>query len=600
MDDFKPIFIAPGLEQRILVGLLSITGIIILVGWIAINENTRMEEFTERSEARSVEQGARLYEANCATCHGQDGLGLNGVGPALNTPHLFGYDYFADIDNQIAVVNARLNDAGTQEEIDDYTAQLGVLEAEREALGETILYDFTVEVDELDAEIEALDADIVASVEGLDNASRIDFTVQQRQVELGLPDLESEKVGILAQYEEEEPAEEAAAEESEDMSEEDGDAEAMDEEASEDVAEEEDAAEEGEEELSPEEAIAQEYLAEYPEMANADAERLAEIDLELEAIAAELAPLEALADARQALIQERNLYQAVNDAHLEVVALREEIALAEGQLVDDEDNEELVAEVAEKQTMLDEAETTRESARMDLVTNLLIVDMAAQGYDPASEDLADFNRTSQVAWAGSTSDFIHGTLTGGRPTSSSYWPQPMAAWSQVSGGPLRVDQIVNLVDYIMNWDRDFTIQDLRNVNQFARVPSQGGEVAGGGEDVIGTDDLGEITGELVNFTGDAENGQSLFASYGCVGCHGAQDGTGPALTGLYARVEGNEGGRLDGVDGDPTAYLVQSISAPNAFVVDGYNAGLMPQNFTTDQMSYQDLADIVAYMEQQN
>jgi hypothetical protein len=48
-NEFKPFDIGgKRMENRILIGLAAITATIILVGWIAINENARMEEFTEQ------------------------------------------------------------------------------------------------------------------------------------------------------------------------------------------------------------------------------------------------------------------------------------------------------------------------------------------------------------------------------------------------------------------------------------------------------------------------------------------------------------------------------------------------------------------------
>lgn len=94
------------IESRILVGIVMFVGIMILIGWVAINENPRMASFTLQFEARAVERGGGLYAANCATCHGTDGLGILGRAPALNSPQLFSHDFFADIKNRRAVLNA--------------------------------------------------------------------------------------------------------------------------------------------------------------------------------------------------------------------------------------------------------------------------------------------------------------------------------------------------------------------------------------------------------------------------------------------------------------------------------------------------------------
>jgi hypothetical protein len=46
--------------------------------------------------------------------------------------------------------------------------------------------------------------------------------------------------------------------------------------------------------------------------------------------------------------------------------------------------------------------------------------------------------------------------------------------------------------------------------------------------------------------------------------------------------------------------LIQSIANPSAFVVPGFTDGIMPQNFTTERIPYQDLVNILAYLETQD
>ena len=77
------------LEQRTLLGTLTLFAIILVLGWTAINEPQRMETFTLQYEGRSIERGAVIFNNNCRSCHGADGRGLEGVAPALNTPDLF-------------------------------------------------------------------------------------------------------------------------------------------------------------------------------------------------------------------------------------------------------------------------------------------------------------------------------------------------------------------------------------------------------------------------------------------------------------------------------------------------------------------------------
>lgn len=146
------------MENRILVGASMFVGILILVGWIAINENPRMASFERQYEARAIERGGELFAQNCATCHGTDARG--GVkAPALNSPHLFGYDYFAEIDrsakaldDEETALNTELADlqdeflaeGTTEERLEEIDARiveindrlLNGIPADREPLGE--------------------------------------------------------------------------------------------------------------------------------------------------------------------------------------------------------------------------------------------------------------------------------------------------------------------------------------------------------------------------------------------------------------------------------------------------------------------------------
>ncbi len=354
------------IEDRILLGIISFVSIMVIVGWIAINENARMAAFTQQFEGRAIERGAGLFNQNCSTCHGLDGRGLAGVAPALNSPHLFGYDF-------------------------------------REVVR---------------AEIETIEKRIVGEAE---DGSPI--------------------------FEESVTAEEATT-------------------------------------LTA---------------------RLAELQAQDQAILAQLAPA------------------------------------------------------------------------------------VEKGYDPEKP-----TRLGQVGWSGTLNSYVYTTLVHGRPTSSSYWPQAMAAWSQTAGGPLRDDQLEQLTAYILNWNRDWTIDDLLAVNQFAKVPADPALVsANPGEPTVGTE-VETILAELANYTGDPMNGQALYTTYACAGCHMIGEGgaaPSPEVTWLAAQA-GTDG--RPSVD-NPLGYIVESIVLPNNYIVSGYVANVMPQNFG-ERLTYQDMADITAYV----
>jgi mono/diheme cytochrome c family protein len=70
-------------EQRALLGTLFFFITIIIVGWIAIQEPTRLGTFLDQYEGRAISRGAVLFRENCVECHGVDGRGIPGKGPGL-------------------------------------------------------------------------------------------------------------------------------------------------------------------------------------------------------------------------------------------------------------------------------------------------------------------------------------------------------------------------------------------------------------------------------------------------------------------------------------------------------------------------------------
>lgn len=90
--------------------------------------------------------------------------------------------------------------------------------------------------------------------------------------------------------------------------------------------------------------------------------------------------------------------------------------------------------------------------------------------------------------------------------------------------------------------------------------------------------------------GDATNGEALFNSEGCFACHALQpgeQGVGPSLAGVARRAAGH--------DDSAEAYLIESIVTPGAFVVDGYQDGLMPKGYGS-RLTPQQLADLIAFL----
>jgi mono/diheme cytochrome c family protein len=74
---------------KIIWGIVSVVVSIVVVVAYGIMEESRMLAQTGNWEGRSIEKGAEIFANNCYTCHGVDGRGAPGVGPALNSRHFF-------------------------------------------------------------------------------------------------------------------------------------------------------------------------------------------------------------------------------------------------------------------------------------------------------------------------------------------------------------------------------------------------------------------------------------------------------------------------------------------------------------------------------
>jgi mono/diheme cytochrome c family protein len=182
------------------------------------------------------------------------------------------------------------------------------------------------------------------------------------------------------------------------------------------------------------------------------------------------------------------------------------------------------------------------------------------------------NRLDEVGWEGTLEDYIVSTISTGRPVSTR--PElyvgggkpAMPAWSQQFGGPLREDQIQDLSTFIQNWEAT-ALGDV----ELAELP---------------TPSVEEVAGPIAR-------GEGLFAASGCAGCHtieGVSSGeVGPNLT----QIADVAATRKDGVSAED--YIRESIVTPNAFVVEGYESNIMPQNYG-QQLSSRELDDLIDYL----
>lgn len=227
---------------------------------------------------------------------------------------------------------------------------------------------------------------------------------------------------------------------------------------------------------------------------------------------------------------------------------------------------------------------------------------------PALHNPRLFNgeRLRELTWPGGVRDYIENAIAGGRPNSGAYWNgNIMPTWSEEFGGPLRVDQINNLVDFIMNWEA--TALDEENppeVTQDFVLPGEsvGGAVAPPEQPVCAEAEcpgLDVTTLQLV--AGDRASGEALYTALGCAGCH-TGGAVGPPTAGTAARVADLFASEERFAAYTAPQYLAESILQPNAYIAinqdtnTAYPSLVMPPNFGT-RLDLQQLSDLVAYLE---
>ena len=205
---------------------------------------------------------------------------------------------------------------------------------------------------------------------------------------------------------------------------------------------------------------------------------------------------------------------------------------------------------------------------------------------PALNTPSLFNgeRLAAAGYGGTLEDYVKGVVSSGRPVPSAGtdYPQRMPTWSQEFGGPLRPDQIEAVVAFILNWEE--------------RALAAGQPTPVSGEPMMGTDIQVQLP------PGDAERGRALAeGALGCAACH-TQTPVGPAWAAsgdqpALAERAGARIGQADYAGEAATAeqYLLESVMQPNAYLVPGFQAGVMPSNFG-ERITLQQMADLMAYM----
>ena len=185
----------------------------------------------------------------------------------------------------------------------------------------------------------------------------------------------------------------------------------------------------------------------------------------------------------------------------------------------------------------------------------------------------------------------------------------MPTWSNSVGGPLRDDQIIHLVNFVVNWEQDSLTQTAeedpwqcyRNAPTKVREGDESPEALQ--IKICGPDGTSALPGEPLPVAEEVVPSEgprdpaTLFVSMGCAGCHNMEmDQTandigqpGPYMRNLYETA----GTRVEGQDA--ATYVYNSIVNPNEYLNEGYISGLMPQNFA-DLMSEEEIQGMVDWL----
>ena len=278
---------------------------------------------------------------------------------------------------------------------------------------------------------------------------------------------------------------------------------------------------------------------------------------------------------------------------------------------------EILSRIDELELEIDAQQAAIEEAIAARADTLSVLDPAVEnGLYPQWESVTDIDTTAvneveaffsingtrltQVGWAGGVHDYVVTTLVHGRPGSVNVWlnSEGMAAWSQTAGGPLRDDQIEDLTQYVLNWDKGgaWTIEDFIAVQQYGKPLADGSLPSEPPPPPVGDDPLKILANlEAEAIEGSEASGELLYdAEFGCTDCH-RNGASAPDTVGTWTRVLTERLAEPQFAGYSAEQYVVESIVRPGDYVVEGYNSGLMPSNFGV-RMTAQQLADIIAFI----
>ena len=234
------------------------------------------------------------------------------------------------------------------------------------------------------------------------------------------------------------------------------------------------------------------------------------------------------------------------------------------------------------------------------------------GIAPTLNRPEEFNgdRLKQLGFQGTLKDYFTLTISAGRPAKSDpQYLQPMPTWSQDYGGPLRPDQIDDVVAFVMNWGCAYNPkydpicmgQDL--AYSPAGLPTEGPTPtpAPTAKPVSVADVIAKLPkGNPTRGEGIVRGTVALASGApNCNACH-TLDGSplvGPSLQGVASRIPPSDYQVPAGTADPKLYYLVDSIYNPNAYKAHGFEAVQMFQNYSTGMsQDEQDLADVTSFL----
>lgn len=218
--------------------------------------------------------------------------------------------------------------------------------------------------------------------------------------------------------------------------------------------------------------------------------------------------------------------------------------------------------------------------------------------DSSTDEYENFSkyiyRLNEVSWLGNLESYLYAKIGFGiKSEIYSEYINDNHSFSIRTGSYLTDTQIGSLIDYLMTWDKNWTLEDLDKVRQFP-IPTVPYYLVPEEETIEAVGTSNNLVDEILAQLGDKENGGRLFngVMLACSACH--QNGAVATATEDIWSITVNERLKEDQLQGYTVErYIIESIVIPSNYVVDGY-PDVHPDYIT--RISQQDIIDIISYL----